>query len=171
MLPWNQMASAAMRDGAGAAGGLMTKASTTPVTSAFTLTSLTVRNCPQQQEQAAQAQFASARVVPLALRVDAASLAARADADGGHAEREGNVSVGGGDAQFGADGQMAIRGAQQIEQRRIRRQLPSRAVADFVDGEAQVLRLCAVGGARGEHRVFDGAMQLHFEADQLLRLR
>src|SRR5580692_6954785 len=128
-------------DCAGADGLLMARARKTPEASAFTLTSLTVCEGEQQQEQPPQAQFAASRVEPFALGVDAAALAARADADRGHAQRQWNVGVRRGDALLGADGKMAIDSAQQIEQQGIGRQQARRPVADFLNGEAYFFTL------------------------------
>ncbi len=68
------------------------------------------------EEDAAEGGFAAGGVVPLAEGVDAAADAAGAHGDGGNAEREGEVGVGGADAGFGAEAEMAVDGAEGFEE-------------------------------------------------------
>ena len=101
--------------------------------------------CGQHQEQqdALQRLLAMRGVVPLVAGVDAASVAAGADADRCDAERERNVRVRGGDARLGADAEMAVDSEQVIIEGGPfgRFQAASRAVADALDSEGA----CALG--------------------------
>ena len=67
------------------------------------------------EEDAAEGGFAAGGVVPLLQGVDAAALASGADGDGRDAARERNVGVGGAEAGFGAEGEVAVDGAEGVE--------------------------------------------------------
>ena len=69
------------------------------------------------EEDAAEGGFAAGWVVPLLKGVDAASLASGSDGDGGDAAGERDVGVGGAEAGFGAEGEVAVDGAEGLEKR------------------------------------------------------
>ena len=94
----------------------------------------------QGEQDAAQGGVAAGGVVPLLQGVDAAAEAARADGDGGDAERERNIGVGRADARFGAQVEMAVDGAKGGEQRRIVGERASGPVADGLNRKGGVRR-------------------------------
>src|ERR1700751_6202552 len=136
-----------------------------------------LRSQHQQQQDALQRQLTVRGVVPFVARVDAAAVASGSDADCRDAQRKRNVRIRGGDARLRADAEMAVEGEQVIIERGAvcsRVQAASGAVADTFYGEGSLsggapLAQIGSGGIRRKHRVFDGAMQFDFEADQLLR--
>ena len=68
------------------------------------------------EEDATEGGLAAGGVVPLGDGVDAAAGAPGAKGDGGDAEREGEVGVGGADADLGAEAEVAIDGVKGVEQ-------------------------------------------------------
>ena len=60
------------------------------------------------QEDAAEGGFAAGGVVPLLKGVDASAEASAADGDGWDSAGERDVGVGGAEAGFGAEGEMAV---------------------------------------------------------------
>jgi len=87
------------------------------------------------EEDAAEGGFAAGGVVPLLQGMDAAALASSSDGDGGDAAREGDVSVGGAEAGFGAEGEMAVYGAEGVEDRGVVGKGRGGAVSDGFDVE------------------------------------
>ena len=68
------------------------------------------------EEDAAEGSLAAGGVVPLPEGVDAAAGAAGAEGDGGDAKREREISVGGADADLGAEAQVTIDGVEGVEE-------------------------------------------------------
>ena len=68
------------------------------------------------EEEAAEGELAAGGVVPLGEGVDAAAGAAAAEGYGGNTEREGDVGVGGANAGLGAEAEMAVDGADGLEE-------------------------------------------------------
>ncbi len=114
-------------------------------------------------------------VVPLIAGVDASAVAAGADADCRNAEREGNIRVRRSDARLGADAKVAVDGEQVVIERRAigcGGQTAGGTVTDALDRESSLrirTAFAQLGGRRvcRQHGVFDGPMQLDFQADQL----
>ena len=67
------------------------------------------------EEDAAEGDFAAGWVVPLLEGVDAAAEAAAANGYGGDSAGERDVGVGGAEAEFGAEGEVAVDGAEGVE--------------------------------------------------------
>ena len=67
------------------------------------------------EEDAAKRGFAAGRVVPLLQGVDSAAVAAAAKGDGGDSAGEGDVGIGGAEAGFGSEGEVAVNGAEGVE--------------------------------------------------------
>ena len=74
-----------------------------------------VNGVEESEEDAAQGGFAAGGVVPLLEGVDAAAEAAAADGYGGNSAGERDVGVGGAEAGFGAEGEVAVDGAEGVE--------------------------------------------------------
>ena len=68
------------------------------------------------EEEAAEGGFAAGGVEPLVEGVDAAAGAAGGESDGGEVEREREVGVGGADAEFGAEAEVAVDGGDGAEE-------------------------------------------------------
>ena len=88
------------------------------------------------EEDAAEGGFAAGGVVPLLQGVDAAAMASGADGDGGDAERERDVGVGGAEAGFGAEGEVAVDGAEGGEEGGVVGEGAGGTVSDGFDGES-----------------------------------
>src|SRR5271156_1824165 len=68
------------------------------------------------EESAAEGGFAAGGIVPLLEGVDAAALASGSDGDGGNSAGEGDVGVGGAEPGFGAEGEVAVDGAEGVDE-------------------------------------------------------
>ncbi len=75
-------------------------------------------------------------VVPLLQGMDAAARAAGSDGDGRDVEGKGDVGIGGGEARFGAEGEVAVYGAKGVEQGRVVGKDGSGTVSDGFDVES-----------------------------------
>src|SRR5277367_1621926 len=102
------------------------------------------------EEEALQSQFPAGGVVPFVESVRAAGFAAAADGNGGDAERERNVGVGGAAFKARTGAEKAIDATDRIEQRRIVGKLAGGAQAE---GAKSDLQRCA-GVTRGRSHFF-----------------
>ncbi len=68
------------------------------------------------QEDSAEGGFSAGGVVPFLEGVDASSGASCSYGEGGDAYGQGDVGVGGADAGLGAEGQVAVYGAEGVEE-------------------------------------------------------
>src|SRR5215472_2104945 len=87
----------------------------------------------EEKEDAAQSGLASGRVVPLLDGMDVASDATGADGERGDAEREGEIGVGGAEALFGGEVEVAVDGTEEGEKGRVVGQGGGGTVADGLD--------------------------------------
>ena len=71
----------------------------------------------ESEEDAAQGGFAASGVVPLLKGVDASACAAAADGYGRNSAGERDVGVGGAEPGFGAEGEVAVDGAEGVKER------------------------------------------------------
>ena len=85
------------------------------------------------QEDAAEGGFAAGRVVPLLEGVDASAGASGADGYGGNAAGEGDVGVGGAEAEFGAEVEVTVYGAEGLEDGRVVGEGGGGAISDGFD--------------------------------------
>ncbi len=106
------------------------------------------------EEDAAEGGFAAGGVVPLGEGVDAAAGAAGSEGEGGDAEGERDVGVGGADAGFGAEAEVAVDGAEGVEEGGVVGEGAGGAVADEFDVRAGSVAW-RVGG---DDRVEDAAI-------------
>ena len=93
-----------------------------------------------EQQHAAQAEFAVGCVVPFGAGMHAAAVSARTHADGFNAERYGDVGVGRADADSCFELQVAIDGAQRFEDCSVGSELAGGAITDELDGESEWFR-------------------------------
>src|ERR1700693_5689479 len=89
----------------------------------------------QGEEDAAEGGLAAGGVVPLLEGVNAAAGASGSDGHGGGVGGEGEGGVGGADAGFGAEVEVAVDGAEAVEQRGVVGERAGGAVADELDEE------------------------------------
>ena len=109
------------------------------------------------EEDAAEGGFAAGGVVPLLEGVDAAACASGADGDGGDSEGEGDVGVGGAEAGFGAEGEVAVDGAEGVEEGGVVGEGGGGAVSDGFDVEFgwwALVVLCVVAVATISSRIW-----------------
>ena len=87
------------------------------------------------EEDAAEGGLAAGGVVPFLEGVDASAGASGADGYGGDAEGEGDVGVGGAEAGFGAEVEVAVYGAEGLEDGGVVGECSGGAVSDGFDVE------------------------------------
>jgi len=112
--------------------------------------------CEKEKKDAAQGSFAAGWVVPLLDGVDVASDASRADGEGGNAEGERQIGVGGTEALLGGEREVAVYSAEGGEKSRVIGERCGGAVADGLDVKRRWLR----SGAFRSDGVFEDAADL-----------
>ena len=75
-----------------------------------------LRGCEEEKKDAAEGGLAAGWVVPLLDGMDVAADASGADGEGGNAEGERQIGVGGAEALLGGEGEVTIDGAEGGEQ-------------------------------------------------------
>ena len=125
------------------------------------------------EEDAAQGGLASGGIVPLLQGMDATSDAPGTDGDGWNAKGKRDVGVGGADALFSVEGEVAVDRAEGVEEGRSVWKGGCRAISDGLDVESGWFKVGILSGcftSRGAERVFEEIADLGLGGEELFRV-